>query len=552
MNRNSETYFSEVPSIEMQRSTFDLSHEVQTTFNVGEVIPIDCTEIYPGDSFEVTTSKVVRLQTLLNPIFGTLYLDIYHFFVPNRLVHDKWPAVMGENMTGAWAPAVPVYTPQMAIGSGNTVELHSLQDYYGLPVGVKVTSFNALPIRGYELIWTEFFRDENLQDPLNIYKGDSTKIVNTMAAAEDLTEQNPHPRKAGRLHDYFSSCLPAPQKSENPVLIPFSGEAPVVTDAIRDYKSGDTFPPLHGHYYGGSEGTKLYAAGDTSGGLDYLARVATGTDSFGYVPDNLWAKLSAIDGAAITSTINDLRTAFQIQKMLERDSFGGSRYRELIRSHFSVSTGDARMQIPEYLGGNRIALNVSQVVNNSQDGTHALGNLGAMSHTVDVHGDYVKSFVEHGFVHTLAVVRYENMFTQGKERFWNRDDRYSYYWPSLAFLGNMAVKNEEIYASGTYATDKEVFGYQEAWADLRTRPNRATGLLRPGVSGSLASWNLADYYTETPVLSDGWIKSDKGIVDRTLAVTSAVSDQVFADFYFDVKATRVLPMFSVPGLIDHF
>lgn len=547
MSRNSETYFSQVPTVEMQRSTFDLSHEVQTTFNVGDLICLDCCEVYPGDTFEVSTTKVVRLQTLLNPIFGNLYLDVYHFFVPNRIVQDNWPAVMGENMTGAWAPQVEVVTPK--IKSTNPIARGSIEDYYGLPVGTfDSIEFNALPIRGYHLIWSEFFRDENLQDPLNIYKGDATKSLRAINATDDLSELVQKPRKAARLHDYFSSCLPAPLKSNEPVNIPMSGRIPVIAGDIHDAQSGK----LAFGSTGTVDGTFLGYSTGTTPSLTYAANPGQTT-----YPSNLWADFSAVPGSdlitdyGITATINDLRLAFQIQKMLERDAFGGSRYRELILSHFSVSTGDARMQIPEYLGGSRFTLNISQVVNSSEDGSHPLGNLGALSHTVESHGDYIKSFVEHGFVHTLAVVRYENLYANGLERFWSRSDRYSYYWPSLAFIGNMAVLNKEIDFTGE-STDDEVFGYQEAWADLRTRPNKATSLMRPGVSGSLASWNLADDYASQPILSAGWIESNKDVVDRTLAVTSAVSDQIFCDVWFDVKATRVLPMFSIPGLIDHF
>lgn len=548
MSRNSETYFSQVPTVEMQRSTFDLSHEVQTTFNVGDLICLDCCEVYPGDTFEVSTTKVVRLQTLLNPIFGNLYLDVYHFFVPNRIVQDNWPAVMGENMTGAWAPQVEVVTPK--IKSTNAIARGSIEDYYGLPVGTfDSIEFNALPIRGYHLIWSEFFRDENLQDPLNIYKGDATKSLRAFNATDDLSELVQKPRKAGRLHDYFSSCLPAPLKSNEPVNIPMSGRIPVISSTVHGLS--DNSSPL-GLESSNLDSRFVYKTSQNN----YISAAGTIPESgTGYYPSNLWADFSmqpdSSISSGITATINDLRLAFQIQKMLERDAFGGSRYRELILSHFSVSTGDARMQIPEYLGGSRFTLNISQVVNSSEDGSHPLGNLGALSHTVESHGDYIKSFVEHGFVHTLAVVRYENLYANGLERFWSRSDRYSYYWPSLAFIGNMAVLNKEIDFTGE-STDDEVFGYQEAWADLRTRPNKATSLMRPGVSGSLASWNLADDYASQPILSAGWIESNKDVVDRTLAVTSAVSDQIFCDVWFDVKATRVLPMFSIPGLIDHF
>lgn len=555
MNRNSETYFSSVPTVEMQRSTFDLSHESLTTFNVGDLTPLCAPiEVYPGDTFEIATSKVVRLQTLMHPIFGALYFDVYWFFVPNRLVHDNWPGVMGENLTGAWAPSVEYSTPLIQLDFSTDEETKSVDlseygygtviDHYGIPHvdGLRV---NALPIRGYHLIWNEYFRDQNLQDPLNIYTGDATKYTQTVSALEETYLPL---RKAGRLHDYFSSALPAPQKALNPVNIPISGSLPVVT--TTDYHNQDTPVALAYDFLDSSTAVRyLHKASDTNA-VELITSPALALNSY---PINLWAELIpgvGNDAQGLVATIDDLRTAFAIQRMLERDCFG-SRYRELILAHFSVATGDARMQVPEYLGGNRITLNISQVVNSAESETAQLGNLGAFSHTVDVHGDFVKSFVEHGFIHCLGVVRYPNVYAQGLQRLWSRSGRYSYYWPSLAFIGAQAIANKEIFAQGN-AEDDGVFGYQEAWADLRMIPNQVSGLFRPYVDGSLDSWTLSDDYDTLPTLSAGWIESNHEIVDRALAVTSQLSDQILGDFWFDVKATRVLPMFSMPGLVDHF
>lgn len=548
---NSETYFSEMPTVEMQRSTFDLSHSSITTFNVGDVIPLTKPiEVYPGDTFEVETTKVVRLQTLLSPFFGALYLDVYWFFVPNRIVHDNWPGVMGENMTGPWAPSVSYTTPQIQSGS-NGFDVGSIEDHYGLPVGVGPVKVNALPIRGYACIWDNYFRSQDLQYPLNIYKGDATKYT---TALDPLAETNMTPRKACRMHDYFSSCQPAPLKALNPVLIPMSGAIPVVTKT--DAHDQDT--PISMAMNIGTLTGDRYAYG-SSGNVCYSQNAAESTSIY---PTNLWAEVIPGLGTqqGVVATINDLRTAFQIQRMLERDAMSGSRYRETILAHFSVSTGDARMQIPEYLGGNRCTLNVQQVVNNSESASYKLGNTGAMSHTVDSNADFIKSFVEHGYLHCLGVVRFSNDYAQGMDRLWSRSDRYSYYWPSLAFIGAQAVKNKEIYTQGSLVldpstneiVDDQVFGYQEAWSELRQIPNQVSALMRPQVTGSLAVWNLADDYSTLPTLSDGWIKSDEKTVDRVLAVKSNTSDQLLGNFYFDIKATRVLPMFSVPGLVDHF
>lgn len=533
----------------MQRSTFDLSHESLTTFNVGDLTPLCAPiEVYPGDTFEIATSKVVRLQTLMHPIFGALYFDVYWFFVPNRLVHDNWPGVMGENLTGPWAPEIEYSTPTISFErTEKSLRANSicgnLYDHYGIPTENSGFEINALPIRGYHLIWNEYFRDQNLQDPINIYKGDASRS----AFGDELSETYGYCRKAARLHDYFSSALPAPQKALNPVNIPMSGSLPVVSRI----DSHDQLDPIGAYWSDGSVGAvpSVFIKG-ASNAVKY-------DDSLSVVnalyPTNLWAEyVPGISDSSqgLTATIDDLRTAFAIQRMLERDCFG-SRYRELILAHFSVATGDARMQVPEYLGGNRITLNISQVVNSAESETAALGNLGAFSHTVDVHGDFVKSFVEHGFIHCLGVVRYPNVFGQGLQRLWSRSGRFSYYWPSLAFIGAQAIYNKEIFLQGN-AEDNEVFGYQEAWADLRMIPNQVSGLFRPYVDGSLDSWTLSDDYDTLPTLSAGWIESNHEIVDRALAVTSQLSDQVLGDFWFDVKATRVLPMFSMPGLVDHF
>lgn len=543
-----------MPNIEMQRSTFDLSHSSITTFNVGDLIPLTKPiEVYPGDTFEITTTKIVRLQTLLSPFFGALYLDVYWFYVPNRIVHDNWPGVMGENMTGPWAPSVSYTTPLIQSGSSG-FDVGSIEDHYGLPVGVGPVKVNALPIRGYGSIWDNYFRSQDLQYPLNIYKGDATKYT---TASDPLAETNMTPRKACRMHDYFSSCQPAPLKALNPVLIPMSGAIPVVTKT--DAHDQDT--PIATQYkFTSSTVVPRYLHMDAN---DFNADwQTTPSNTHASYPTNLWAEVIPGLGTqqGVVATINDLRTAFQIQRMLERDAMSGSRYRETILAHFSVSTGDARMQIPEYLGGNRCTLNIQQVVNNSESSSYKLGNIGAMSHTVDSHADFIKSFVEHGFLHCLGVVRFSNDYAQGMDRLWFRSDRYSYYWPSLAFIGAQAVKNKEIFTQGNSVVDSQgdivddqVFGYQEAWAELRQIPNQVSALMRPQVTGTLASWNLADDYGSTlPTLSDGWIKSDETTVDRVLAVKSTTSDQLFGNFYFDIKATRVLPMFSVPGLVDHF
>lgn len=557
MNKNVESHFSLMPQVDMPRSTFDRSSTHCTTFNVGELIPVYIDEVLPGDTYKVTTAKQIRLQTLIAPLFGTLYAEFHHWFIPNRLIFDHWQELMGENKDSAWIPEREYTTPQIAlnalkpVGSDNNITKStglptgSLADYMGIPVGVGGSlSVNALPFRAYAKVWEDWWKDQNVQQPLNIYTGDATKYFSD-DPADELSEFYIYPRKAARFHDEFSSCLPSPQKGPD-VSIPMSGQVswlPVHT-LTEDVGVVD---PVTMTFLGSGENDLLLYRNTSNTNLS--AKVAgehTGFEDL--VPNNLWAQY---DISNVTmANINDLRTAFQIQRLYERDAFG-SRYIELLKSHFGVTSPDARLQRSEYLGGNRVALNVHQVVNSSEGENAFLGNLGAMSHTSDVHEDVVKSFVEHGWYLITCVVRYENTYSQGLEPFWKRSDRFSYYWPVFSHLGNTAVKNETIYAQGN-PTDDEVFGYQEYAYEYRYKQNRVSAEMRPGISNSLAVWNLADYYTELPTLSDGWIQSNKNIVDRVLAVTSDVSNQILLDLYVKNICTRVMPMYSVPGLIDHF
>lgn len=553
MNINMEKRFMDAPTVEMPRSNVDLSFEHQTTFNVGELIPIGVIPVYPGDTHKVKISKVVRLQTLLNPIYGTFYLDVGAFFVPNRLVYDHWEELMGENKTSAWIPQVTYTTPQVSTKSGsgnyNLITVGSIPDYMGIPVGYE-GSFNALPLRAYHKVYDDWWRDENLQDPENIYTGESTQYLSDNIA-DYYKETYIYPRKACRMHDVYSSCTPSPQKGPA-VSIPMSGQVSWLPVNTRIDDVGQVDPvALTWMDTANTEWNFTFPnnASATSTLLNIQRTVPE--DKEAIYPTNLWARY---DLSNVTmANINDLRTAFQIQRLLERDAYSGSRYIEVLKAHFGVTSGDARLQRSEYLGGNRVPLNVHQVVNSSESSSYALGNLGAISHTIDIHEDFVKSFVEHGFIIITACVRYQNVYAQGMEKFWSYSDRYSYYWPVLAHLGNQPVLNREIYAlPDANADPDDVFGYQEAWYDMRSRQNRVSSEMRPGVSGSLASWNLSDYYTATPTLSDEWVQFDKGITDRVLAVTSAVSKQVFADFYIEDDATRVIPLYSIPGLIDHF
>lgn len=553
MNRNVESHFALNPtSLDISRSTFDRSSSVKTSFNVGEIVPFYIDEVLPGDTFNVKTSKVVRLQTLITPMMDNLYLDTYYFFVPNRLVWEHWREFNGENTQSAWIPSVEYAVPQVTAPSGGW-NIGTIADYFGIPTGVTGLSVNALPFRAYSLICNEWFRDENLSDPINIPMGDATTAgSNGDTWITDLPKGG-KPYLAAKYHDYFTSCLPSPQKGPD-VLLPGSGAGAIpvyATTDIHDVKTSNGYiVPVGMASY--NSPTSVYAltgpgTSTSSGGLYVSGNGSTlNINNLSQSFNNLWAI-----GGSGQSTINQLRLAFQLQKLYERDARGGTRYIEILKSHFGVTSPDARLQRPEYLGGNRLPVNVNQIVQQSQTTAQSpQGNPVGLSLTTDNHSDFTKSFVEHGFVIGLCVARYDHTYQQGIERMWSRSTRFDYYWPVFANIGEQAVKNKEIYATGT-TTDDQVFGYQEAWADYRYKPNRVSGEMRSSAPQSLDVWHLGDYYSQLPVLSDSWIREDKSNVDRVLAVTSSVSNQVFADIYVQNKTTRPMPVYSVPGLIDH-
>lgn len=583
MNRNVESHFSTLPSADIRRSILDRSSGHKTSFNVGELVPLYVDEILPGDSVKITTSKVVRLQTLLTPIMDNVYLDTYWFFVPNRLCWEHWKEFCGENTASAWAPTTQYQIPSIKSPAGGWNSC-TIADYLGIPVGVPMTSGNhlpsALPFRAYALICNEFFRDENLSDPLNISLGDATQdgsngdnyitdVVNGGALF-----------KAAKYHDYFTSCLPSPQKGQPPqiqiggAVFP-AGDYPVYSKADLNSLS-DLYPGTTDELKNGDNSMKVFAgffnnttgydtefspyfmtkASHNNGGNQEENAVEINSSAFSTAshspvyPANLYAKMPELN---LTSdgviNINELRLAFAAQRFLERNARGGSRYVELLLSHFGVRSPDARLQRPEYLGGNRAPLQIHSVNNTAQSERDFLGDLGANSVTSDVHFDVNKSFTEHGYLFCLGVVRYDHTYAQGLNRMWFRKSLYDFYWPVFANIGEQPVYTDEIYYDETKSDD--VFGYQEAWADYRYKPSIVTGEMRPQVDNSLASWHLADNYTSAPTLSDGWIREDKTNVDRVLAVGSSVSNQIFGDFYFQAFYTRPMPVYSIPGLIDH-
>lgn len=572
MNRNSNSRFAQAPQVDIQRSTFDRSSGHKTTFNAGKLVPIYVDEVLPGDTFEMSTSAIIRGSTPIFPVMDNANLDIYYFFVPNRLVWDHWKEFNGENTTSKWEQTIEYSIPQIAAPSGNGKvvgwEKGTLADYMGIPtlIGPGAPQNNAqwtvnhLPFRAYCLIWNEWFRDQNLQDPVLIDTGDSqtngthlipeeNPIVNQNQAA--LTGANLLP--VNKYFDYFTGALPEPQKGPD-VLLPLGSTAPVITQNASNAITSNaamTFANSAFTETGKVHNLGIQVTGTNQGKLAFNAGEGTTVlNSVSAIPNNLAADLSN----ATAATINELRLAFQLQKLYERDARGGTRYIEIIKSHFGVTSPDARLQRPEYLGGERIPINIDQVIQTSgtMEGTTPQGNTGAYSLTGN-QGSYFKhSFVEHGYVLGLACVRTEHTYQQGLEKIWNRKNRFDFYWPALANIGEQAILNKEIYLQAIQETNEQAFGYQEAWAEYRYKPSRVSSAFRSNITtGSLDAWHYADYYEALPVLSAEWIQETYKNVDRTLAVQSTVEDQYIADFWFKCTCTRPMPIYSIPGLIDH-
>uniref|UniRef100_A0AAU8B253 Major capsid protein n=1 Tax=Dulem virus 167 TaxID=3145644 RepID=A0AAU8B253_9VIRU len=562
MNRNTESHFSTLPKVDISRSTFDRSSSLKTSFNVGQIVPFFIDEVLPGDTFDVATSKVVRMPSLITPIMDNIYLDTYYFFVPNRLVWSHWREFNGENTQSAWIPTTEYEVPQLTAPSGGW-NVGTIADYFGVPTGVSSLSVNALPFRAYALIMNEWFRDENLSDPLSIPVNDATVAgVNTGTFVTDVAKGG-LPYTAAKYHDYFTSCLPSPQKGPD-VTISVAQPANLPLKYLSTKYDVSSIGP-HYKYLNRSGADSWSGSIYTTSLANPIGEVFKSNGltnsqypggSSGSVPetvvpvvDNLWA---IQDGNVNVTTINQLRMAFQVQKLYERDARGGTRYIEILKSHFGVTSPDARLQRPEYLGGNRLPITINQVLQQSAttQGSTPQGNPVGQSLTTDTHSDFKKSFVEHGFLIGVMVARYDHTYQQGLNRMWSRKDRFDYYWPVFANIGEQAVLNQEIYAQGN-STDKEVFGYQEAWADYRYKPNCVTGEMRSQYAQSLDVWHLADDYNSLPHLSDSWIREDPANVNRVLAVSDQNANQLFADVYVQNRCTRPMPMYSIPGLIDH-
>lgn len=551
---DANSYFSTYKSdLERPRSRFDRSSSIKTSFNVGDLVPFYLDEVLPGDTFDVETSFVTRLQTLITPPMDDLFLDMYYFFVPSRLCWTHWKEFMGES-TSAWTSDIEYQVPQLTFSKADkTVLQKSLLDYFGVPINPDgVLSISRLPINAYNLIWNEWFRDENLQDEVlvDIDDGNVEFDKNSSAKGGALLKVN-------KLHDYFTSALPQPQKGEDVTISSLFGDLPVVSRTkehftsgspemapvcVRRSKNGDS---LDGEFYSTISTPSLPSHPNPYSVFKIHGPFSGSDDGVGVSFSNLYADPSSADPL----TVNSLRLAFATQQMLETDARSGSRYIELLRGHFGVISPDGRLQRPELLSANRTRINVHQIVQQSESGETPLGTTAAMSLTSDTDNSFTKSFTEHGFVIGVMCARYNHTYQQGLQRMWSRKNRLDYYFPILANIGEQPIYTREIYFENDgFGSLDEVFGYQEAWADYRYKTSIVTGEMRSGITNSLQSWHFADYYAKKPTLSSAWIQEDKTNVDRTLAVTSNLADQIFGDFYVKNLTTRVMPVHSIPGL----
>jgi len=531
--------FALVPRADIPRSKIAMQMGHKTTFDAGRLIPVFCREVLPGDHHQLRMTAFARMTTPIFPVMDNLYLDSFFFFVPCRLVWENWEKFMGEKTNPS---DTTTYLIPQVVSPASGFTVNGIYDYFGLPTngqvgGGNTVSVNALPLRCYNLIYNEWFRDQNLINSATINMGDGPD------ASGDFSI-----RRRGKRHDYFTSCLPWPQKGDS-VSIPLVGTAPVSGIGIFDESTADTGVAVQDAYQGASA---VYGFARVAGGVG-ASRIAV------QVPDGADDAIPSIyadlDGTTVI-TINELREAFQIQRLLERDARGGTRYTESIRAQFGVISPDARLQRPEYLGGGSTPIQVNPVAQQSATGltggSSALGTLSGVATAVANGHGFSYAATEHGYIIGLVNVRADLTYQQGLSRMWTRQTRYDFYTPVFAHLGEQAVLRKEIYCVGNSGQDDTVFGYQERWAEYHYMPSMITGLFRSTSSGTIDPWHLAQRFTTAPVLGQTFIE-DSPPIDRVVAVGSGANGKQFLfDSVFDLRSTMAMPVYSVPGLIDHF
>lgn len=513
--------FTKVSKPKIQRSTFDRSHGLKTTFDAGKLIPILVDEALPGDTINLKTSLFGRLSTPLKPVMDNMQMDVHYFSVPIRLVWDNFKRFMGEQDNPT--DTTDYLMPTMTSPAGGYAE-GSMMDYLGIPTKIAGLEHRSDFLRAIHLVYNEWYRDENLQDAVVVDKGDGP---------DTYTDYNTIlPR--GKRKDYFTSALPFAQKGD-PVTIPIGTSAPILGIG----KANQTVQDTNASAYYQHDGTALGTPSTIAEYASLNRRIGIALDGSGN-PD-----LTADLTNASAQTINALREAFQIQALYEKDARGGTRYTEMMYAHFGVISPDARLQRPEYLGGGTTAININPIQQNSTSGTTPLGNLAAMGTVTDVGKGFIKSFTEHEIVLGFVSIRADLNYQQGLNKMWSRSTRFDHYFPSFANLGEQAVLNKEIYAQGT-AADDDVFGYQERYAEYRYKPSMVTGLFRSNATASLDVWHLSQDFASLPALNASFIEEQPPI-DRIVAVTS--EPEFILDCYFDMKHTRPMPTFSIPGHI---